>query len=364
MKRVVFVVSLVASCGGDATPPPNNPPPHPSASASATAPPTTASASAAVTPEAPKPDPACVALDAARKPEIAKLKMIVETKDPMSNVQAMSDDLVAKFGVCNKTKAQGAWGLGLRDLKEEQHGVSGQLIAFHADAKGQVTSVALQGTTRTKDRAFQSHDQDHVGFDTQSLFDFDGDGEDEYVVVGHDQTKPGPLDVMAYIVQVKDGAARPYPPAKDLPMFRVEDVDRDGRPDFISYGPYRARVPARCNGDPQPIVGPAMLVHSLPDGSFSMTDDKAMAFVKQHCDKPGFSVARDDEKHVDDDQTFVNIACARLWGMSETQAVQAVAQSCTTLRGEATCKEDSLKTCVYGTDMTVWARAKPPLLIK
>jgi hypothetical protein len=107
-----------------------------------------------------------------------------------------------------------------------------------------------------------------------------------------------------------------------------------------------------------------MLVHSLPDGTFSMTDDKALSFVKQHCEKPGFGVARDDEKHVDDDQTFVNIACARLWGMSEAQAVSAVASSCSNIRGEAGCKESALKACVYPTEMTAWARAKPPLQLK
>jgi hypothetical protein len=205
---------------------------------------------------------------------------------------------------------------------------------------------------------------DRVAFDTQSDYDFDGDGEDEFIAIGHDQTKDGPRDPMAYIVELKNGTAQPYPPAKDLPIFRVEDVDRDGRPDFVSYGPYRARVPARCNGAPSQVVGPPMLVHSLPNGTFSMTDEKAMSFVKQHCEKPGFTVARDDDKHVDDDQTFINIACARLWGMSEAQAVSSVAQSCNAIRGEAACKDSALTACVYPAEMTAWARAKPPLALK
>jgi hypothetical protein len=363
MRRFVVLVSLMA-CGGDTAHPPENPTPHPSASTSAPAPTASASASASVAVTAPPPDVACEALDAERKAEIAKLKLLVESKDPLSHVQAMNEDLVGSFGKCIKTKAGGAWGIGLRDLKEEQHGVTAALVAIHVDAKGQRQSVVLPGTARTKDRAFQSHDLDHVAFDAQSVFDFDGDGEDEFMLIGHDQTKDGPLDPMAYIVQFKDGAARQYPPANNLPMFRAEDVDRDGRPDFVSYGPYRARVPARCNGEPAQVVGPAMLVHSLPDGTFSMTDDKAIAFAKQHCEKPGFAIARDDEKRVDDDQTFMNIACARLWGMSEAQAVAAVASSCNAIRGEAGCREASLKACVYPAEMTAWARAKPPLLLK
>jgi hypothetical protein len=366
VKRAYAAIAVsfcvAAACGGESAPP-ENPKPQPSATATVQ-PSATASATASATVTPPQPDVACEALDAERRTETTRLKTITESKDPLSHVQAMNDDLIGALGKCNKTKSGGAWGIGIKDLKEELHGVTAQLVAIHADGKGQKTSTVLAGTVRTKDRAFQSHDADHVAFDTQAVFDFDGDGEDELIVIGHDQTKDGPRDPMAYIVQFKNGTTQPYPPAKDLPAFRMEDVDRDGRPDFVSYGPYRARIPARCNGEPAQVVGPAMLVHSLPDGTFSMTDDKSMSFVKQHCEKPGFTVARDDEKHVDDDQTFVNIACARLWGMSEAQAVGAVGSSCVALRGEAGCKDSSTKTCVYPAEMTAWARAKPPLLIK
>ncbi len=342
----------------------SNPIGTPSETASTTSAPTASATATTTTTQTPEKDVACAALDDERKEQNAKLKSITESKDPLSHVQAMNDDVLGSFAKCTKTKSGGAWGIGLRDLKEELHGVTAQLVAFHADAKGQKTSLVLQGTLRTKDRAFQSHDLDHVAFDTQMDFDFDGDGEEEFIVIGHDQTKDGPRDPMAYIVQFASGNPQLYAPAKDLPIFRVEDVDRDGRPDFISYGPYRARMPARCNGAPAQVVGPALLVHSLANGSFSMTDDRSVAFAKEHCEKPGFSVARDDEKRVDDEQTFVNIACARLWGMSEAQAVSAVASSCNAIRGEAGCKDSSLTSCVYPAEMTAWARAKPPLTLK
>jgi hypothetical protein len=371
MKRAfaagILVASLAAACGESSAPPANTPTtPTASASAapSASTPPAASASTATVAPP-PEKDLACEALDQERKAENTKLKTIVESKDPLSHVQSMNEDVMGAFSKCTKTKSGGAWGLGLKDLKEELHGVTAQLVAIHVDAKGgSKASVVLQGTARLKDRAFQSHELDRVAVDTQSAFDFDGDGEDEFIAIAHDQTKDGPRDPLAYIIEVKNGTAQIYPPSKDLPIFRVEDVDRDGRPDFVSYGPYRARVPARCNGAPSQVVGPAMLVHSLPNGTFSMTDEKAIAFAKQHCEKPGFSVARDDEKRVDDDQTFVNIACARLWGMTEAQAVSAVAQNCNAIRGEASCKETSLTSCVYPAEMTAWARAKPPLQLK
>ncbi len=360
MKRIGTILLLVA-CGGS-EPAVTNPKPQPSTTATPTAT-ATATASATSTPQGTK-DVPCDALAAERAAETQKLKTITESKDPLSHVQSMNDDVVGTFGKCIKTKSGGAWGVGVKELKEELHGVTAQLVAYHSDAKGTKTSFVLQGTVRTKDRAFQSHELDHVAFDSQQAFDFDGDGEDEYILIGHDQTKDGPRDPMAYIVEFKNNAVSMYPPAKDLPIFRVEDVDRDGRLDFVSYGPYRARVPARCNGAPAQVVGPAMLVHSLPNGTFSMTDDRSIAFAKQHCEKPGFTVARDDEKHVDDDQTFVNIACARLWGMSEGQAVSAVASSCSAIRGEAGCRDSALTACVYPAEMTAWARAKPPLTLK
>lgn len=365
MKRAVFVLFVVVACGEST--PTKSPPPQTSASAaaSATAAPTATATATADTP--PAQDPACAALDDVRKAENTKLKAIAQSQDPMSRVQGMNDDVIAAFDKCTKTKSGGAWGLGLHDVKTEAatHGVSAELVVIHVDTKGQKTTLALTGTPRLKDRAFQSHDADRVAIDTQMVYDFDGDGDEEFIAIGHDQTKDGPRDPLAYIVQIKNGSAQLYPPANGLPIFRVEDFDRDGRPDFVSYGPYRSRVPARCNNaQAAQVVGPPLLIHSLPNGTFSMTDDKALAFAKQQCEKPGFTVARDDQKKVDDDQTFVNIACARLWGMSESQAVQAVARSCTAIRGEASCKESSLLSCVYPAEMTQWARAKPPLILK
>ncbi|HEY1959503.1 MAG TPA: hypothetical protein VGH28_28020 [Polyangiaceae bacterium] len=367
MKRadwLPFALLFASSaCGGSPPAQPTTPAVSSAPIASATP---SSSASAATAPPPPAKDVACDAIATARKDENTRLKAIADSQDPMSRIQGMNEDVVNGFFRCTKTKSGGAWGLGLSDLKVDQttHGVSAELVAIHADAKGQIAKTPLAGTARTKDRAFQSNDLDHVAIDTQMVYDFDADGEDELVAIGHDQTKEGSRESLAYIVQAKNGAAQIYPPAKDLPIFRVEDVDRDGRPDFISYGPYRTFAPGRCNGAPALFNGPPMLIHSLPDGTFSMVDDKAVAFAKQQCDKPGFTVARDDQKRVDDEQTFVNIACARLWGMSAADAAAAVARSCNAIRGEASCKESTLTACVYPAEMTQWARAKPPLSIK
>ncbi len=372
IHRCVFAATLAlpfvwaAACG------PSPAPVTPTSSASASAPAPTASATPSVTATAaasatPAVDPACKGLEDARAEQNAKLRLLTQSKDPLAHLQSMSDDLLAAFGRCKKTRSGGAWGVGVSDLREETtiHGTTGQVVALHADAQGHTTSVALPGTSpRTKDRSFASTDLDHVSIGMQELFDFDGDGEEELIVVGWDQTHEGPRDPGGVVVTFKGGAAALYGPAKDVPFFRAEDVDRDGRPDLITYGPYRTHVPGRCNGTPAAAVGPALLAHSLPDGTFTMVDARAIAFAKQACEKPGFSVARDDEKRVDDDQTFVNLACARLWGMPEAQALQLVDAACHVLVGESACKDSALTTCVYPAELKAWARSKPPFLLK
>jgi hypothetical protein len=104
-------------------------------------------------------------------------------------------------------------------------------------------------------------------------------------------------------------------------------------------------------------------VHSLPDGTFSMNDASSIEFAKKICDKPGFSVSRDEEKHVDDETTFVNLACARLWGMPDAQAAGLVTAGCQPLTGEATCAEPSLKQCVYPALLKQWSKVTPPLTL-
>ncbi len=312
-------------------------------------------------------DLACKALDDVRAEQTGKLRLLTQSKDPLAHLQSMSDDLLAAFGRCKKTKSGGAWGLGVGDLREETtvHGTTGQVLAWHADAQGHTTSVVLPGTSpRTNERSFASTDLDHVSIGMQEPFDFDGDGEEELIVVGWDQTHEGPRDPGGVVVTFKGGAAALYAPSQEISFFRAEDVDRDGRPDLITYGPYRAHVPGRCNGTPAAAVGPALLAHSLPDGTFTMTDARALAFAKQACDKPGFAVARDDDKRVDDDQTFVNLACARLWGMPDAEAQKLVDAACHPLVGDAACKDSALTTCVYPAELKAWARAKPPLSLK
>ena len=325
----------------------------------------TSAPTSAVAPANPLQDPACKALDAERAPALARLKEVAESKDPMSHAGAFGEEGRRIFGDCTKTKSGGAWGLGVQDIKEEQHGYSAVVFAIHVDKTGAKASMALPGQSpRTATRSFAANDGDHVVFNSATTFDFDGDGEDELIIQGSDQTHEGPKDPIGQIVTFKSGQVALYTQVGPYPFFRTTDADADGRPDLVTYGPYRSRIPARCNGQASVAQGPALLLHSKPDGTFSINDPTAITFAKQACEKPGFAVARDDEKRVDDEQTFVNIACARMWGMTIPAANQAVASQCTVLTGEAACKDAALKSCVYPAEMKAWISVLPPIALK
>jgi hypothetical protein len=163
---------------------------------------------------------------------------------------------------------------------------------------------------------------------------------------------------------MKGGQIQPYAAAKDFPIARVEDMDHDGRPDIVGYGPYRTRVPARCNGEPQIAFGPSLMLHSLKDGTFAIADDVAINFVKTSCHSQTFEIARDDEKKVDDEQTFENVACARMWGVAEGTISGIISSQCRPVSGEAACKDEALKSCGQTQDLLKWVSIKPPLKLK
>ena len=368
MRIGALVALTLIACGGPQAPDATVPTATAAGSASA-APKASAAPSASVAiVDAGKPpenvSAACAALDQERAAENAMLKELSDSKDPLKRMAALDDSERSTFASCNKTKSGGAWGLGLKDIKIEANGTTAHLVGIHVDAKGGKTSIVLKGQSdRIKDRGFAVNDHDHVSVESMRLFDYDGDGEDELVVIGHDQLHEGPREPLSYILTQKSGATISYPPLKDIVFFRVEDNDKDGRLDLVTYGPYRSRIGGRCNNALAVAQGPGLLAHSLPDGTFSMNDAAAIAFAKTLCEKPGFAVARDEEKHVDDETTFVNLACARLWGMSDAQASGLVASACVPLSGEATCTDPSLKQCVYPAVLQKWSKATPPLTI-
>lgn len=117
------------------------------------------------------------------------------------------------------------------------------------------------------------------------LFDFDGDGDPE---IGFDVEAEGPegdTSLYHHLYTFRDGAIKPYP----VPFTgRLEDIDKDGRPDLIRE--HNEIVKTMCDAY-EPVSGPAVIAHALPNGTFSTTDKVAA----DHAKKVGTMPARAGE---------------------------------------------------------------------
>jgi hypothetical protein len=118
-------------------------------------------------------------------------------------------------------------------------------------------------------------------------FDFDGDGRDELVVT---------------------------------------DADGDGRPDFVNDAYFGTAEPCTKSGG-HGIYGAPLLVHSLPDGTFTMSDDLSRRWARRECPK------------APDAGGEIEPSCQRLWGRS----VEEILRVAPTQKGPCGWTSDMLK---------------------
>ena len=141
-------------------------------------------------------------------------------------------------------------------------------------------------------------------------------------------------------------------------MEEISDVDGDGRPDIITHEPYVDSATINCgSGDGYSVYGPTLLVHSLPDGTFSGTDAQAMLFAKRECaEKPSpviFIVQDFQPEMVDFPRSAKNVTCARLWGADEQTLRAEIALRCYVLN-------ENCITCDNRDLLDKWASMEPP----
>jgi hypothetical protein len=194
------------------------------------------------------------------------------------------------------------------------------------------------------------------------VFDYDGDGEPEAVVVvkmvDYDEDGGSPISFRGRIWTVHAGALRLYPPARSFIVEEIRDVDGDGRPDIITHEPYVDSATINCgSGDGYSVYGPALLVHSLPDGTFSLADAQAMLFAKRECavkPSPVLLIIQDFQPEmVDFSRSAKNVACARLWGVDERTLRAEIALRCYVLN-------ENCVTCDNRALLDKWASMEPP----
>lgn len=285
---------------------------------------------------------------------------------PFNKERAITGRCLAGGG----TKA-GTWALAMTsvtlhgDEDSAGPGVSGTFELFHADADGRFVTTAPPPPNglATNYRSVGSE----VSLDLQEpvLFDFDGDGSDEIVVYGSGGFHEGEGFSFGGVWTYRDGVISPYKPATGIAFEEVKDVTGDGRPDLLFHGAFDTVVESPCSGFGYRMTGPLFVATSHADGSFSTTDDAARAAILARCKAPPKTLVvlqEDDKDHIDERQTFENVACARVWGIPQARLREGITRGCRTLKAKREC-DVKANECPQQADLLDWAGRTPPITL-
>jgi len=303
-----------------------------------------------------------------------------ENRDALGTLAQKGDDSdSAKFGIalgdalhCVETPG-GAWGLTIGALSTTSDAIGGRWSLVHMDAaSGRVsaspdTTLSIGGGGQelvTQRQNLEWSATMRIVPAAPVLFDFDGDGNSEaVVVVKTDMMQESGNSFHALrgrIWTVREGAVVLYEPGRDFIVEEVRDVDGDGRPDIITHEPFADATTIKCGSeDAYPVYGPTLLAHSLAAGTFSRADATAVAFAKRECAKlprPVLVDERDRPGIVDFATSARNIACARLWGSEKGTLVSEIAAGCHAINNCSTCDDKQM--------LERWATIDPPLRIR
>lgn len=163
-----------------------------------------------------------------------------------------------------------------------------------------------------------------------AVYDFDGDGARELLYVA--QCDPGGFT--SGLLTPSRGQLLPYPPAAGLPIIALEDFDTDGRPDLrLAYMIGVEPVVKRCSVNYDTVLRNEHLAHTLSDGSFSVTDEVAVAFARAQC--PTRPSRPFGDTHTTPSPLIEEARCARLWGGDSDALWAAFVNACARQSGAA-----------------------------
>ncbi len=324
------------------------------------------------------------------------LRPLLDPQHPQSEVyRAVLKDDAPHFGRCFPTR-RGAWAFDLLEVRNI--GLVWELV--HLDRDGRRSSLRTPDRLTPdswghppaeaepipeddwsgsgRDGLFHRNETDLSHLSVEALYDFDGDGEEELVVMSgrawaHEWSEASPA---VWVWTFTDGAIRPYAPALARPNDEVVDWNRDGRPDLLRTEPYRARE-MTCDKDGSALVAPQRyLAWAAPDGSFQTSGAPAESFLSAQCPtRPTSPIQLQQDRSIigepgdghevwwiDSVATGRALFCARAWGESAAALRAKLDRRCSHYVDSGACTAPlGLRECPAW--LRDWSELDPPTVI-
>lgn len=277
------------------------------------------------------------------------------------------------FDQCAQT-ADGAWTSELIEARDRGDGsaceldVRWRVTLFHRGG----TIEEGDGSTGRVDRSFHltalgDEVQEYTRL-TLTATDLDDDRLPELVVAERFEDQGTHRSrASTEVYSGAQGRVTVFEATRAMPLLAAEDVDDDGRVDFIIPSAYTWTEGVECglNLFHDPI---SLLAHALPGGGFSTSDDVSARHIRQVCPGPDAEpvAPRGDDAP---DPIGLRVICRRLWGMSPEEALSPL--RCERFRAEPSiqCERTSRRLppmepgeCPAHYD--TWAHLPPPLRLR
>jgi len=193
----------------------------------------------------------------------------------------------------------------------------------------------------------------------EALFDYDGDGVPEFLHGKYliDPGSGGTAIIYGELWTYRAGKVIHYP-GVPAGIRLARDVDGDGRPDLL-FSPFRGKLSfTLCDlvFDANAYNDEALFAaHSLADGTFSSTDEVAIAHARTWCPQPPDLATLTDPV----DSVYERFPCARAWGIEAPELAPLIDAYCQ--QEIARCPS---KQCVDRSVLRGWGQVRAPVLLK
>jgi hypothetical protein len=192
-----------------------------------------------------------------------------------------------------------------------------------------------------------------------ALFDFDGDGVPEFFAVV-------PADVKTFtpavrnLVTFKGGAIAPYPIPDGWIVEGVSDVDGDGRGDLrVAFDLGKRTI---CEPSDEPRIALDFVAHGLANGTFTLSDDVAVAQAAKKCPPTSEMFAPSISQALEArDLSLGWVSCARVRGKSEAAVIAELQTAC---KASDAATKACKGPCRHLPDALVVAKFAPPVQTK